>query len=206
MPHPVRFPHQRQSNAPDLSAAALLVIDLQVAFTDKGQRTFVRGSRSALRASERLVRTFRSAARPIAFTRHAHLRPPTGGGMASWWGSFLLEGSPGALLDPALLPRRGELVVRKEHYSAFRQTHMNEWLRARSVRSVVLCGTMTHLCVDTTARDAFMHGFDVVIVEDACASKHKALHEASLQCLSNAAARIVTTNALLEQLAGVGDP
>jgi nicotinamidase-related amidase len=126
--------------------------------------------------------------------------------MASWWGSFLLEGSPEAELDPAVRPRRGELVVRKEHYSAFRRTRLNQWLRARSVRSVVLCGTMTHVCVDTTARDAFMHGFDVTVVEDACASKHKALHEASLLCLAHAAARIVTASALIDLLAKRATP
>ena len=120
--------------------------------------------------------------------------------MASWWGSFVREGTPESQLDPALHPLRHELVLRKDTYSAFRNTSLDRFLKKRAARTVVLCGTMTHICVDTTARDAFLHGYDVVVVEDACAAKHASLHDASLQCLAHAVARVVATNAVVMQL------
>lgn len=196
------LPHARHRDLPDLTRAALVVIDLQRAFTDSSQPPFVRDAPQAVANSARLVEAFRRTARPIVFTRHAHLVQPKGHGMATWWSSFLLEGSDAAQLDPALVPVDGELVLRKHHYSAFRQTSLHDWLSSRGVDTLALAGTMTHICVDTTARDAFMHGYDVVVVADACASKHPALHDSALQGLSHAVARIARVSDLMDRLGG----
>ncbi len=101
-----------------------------------------------------------------------------------------------AAIDPHLAPRPGEPVFRKERYSAFHRTRLRAWLESKGVTTVVLAGVMTHVCVDTTARDGISLGFDVIIAADACASKSAALHEASLQCLSHAVARVVTVRRL----------
>jgi nicotinamidase-related amidase len=120
--------------------------------------------------------------------------------MGRWWSTFVLEGSDASRLDPALVPLEEDLVLRKEHYSAFRETHLDPWLRERAIETVVIAGTMTHICVDTTARDAFMHGFDVVVVHDACASRPAALHASSLHALSHAFARLATTDDVVRML------
>jgi ureidoacrylate peracid hydrolase len=120
--------------------------------------------------------------------------------MGRWWSTFVLEGTEASLLDPALVPLEEDLVLRKEHYSAFRETHLDPWLRERAIETVVIAGTMTHICVDTTARDAFMLGFDVVVVHDACASRPPALHTSSLHALSHAFARLATTDDVVRML------
>jgi nicotinamidase-related amidase len=178
----------------------LIIIDLQRAFTDRDQRSFVPDAPAALRNALRLLHGFRKATRPVAFSTHAHPQIPEGPGMGAWWSSFVLENSAASELDPSLVPHPGELVFRKQHYSAFRETPLEAWLKARAIDTLVLCGTMTHICVDTSARDAFMCGFDVLVVSDACASKHRALHESSLQGLSHAVARLATTDAVMSQL------
>jgi nicotinamidase-related amidase len=196
--------HARHAEAPRLAAAALIVIDLQRAFTDPTLRTYVRGVSRAMPHTVRLVAAFRAAGRPVVFTRHAHLHRPCAGGMGSWWSSFVMEGTAEALLDPRLAPRFDEPVMRKESYSAFRGTRLRSWLVLHQVDTVVLCGTMTHICVDTTARDAFMRGYDVAVARQACASKHRRLHDGALESLAHACARVCDTDMLVGSMAAAG--
>jgi nicotinamidase-related amidase len=123
--------------------------------------------------------------------------------MGSWWTRYLIDGDPGADLAAGLEPLGRAWVLRKEHYSAFRRTRLESWLRSRGVTDLVLAGVMTHICVDTTARDAFMRGFNVVVVYDACASKDALLHAASLTSLSHAVARVCATRQVTAALAKV---
>lgn len=77
-------------------------------------------------------------------------------------------------------PRAGELVVRKHRYSAFHGTEMDVLLRSRGIRTVVLAGVATNVCVETAARDAFMHDYYVVVAGDCVAARTEAYHRAAL--------------------------
>ena len=200
MTTPIRLPFARYHNLPELCRSALILVDLQQVFTSPEQPAFILDTREALRQACLLIDAFRQAGRPIVYTRHAHLTVPQGAGMGSWWSHFVMEGTAGSELDPRLSPTNGELVIRKEHYSALFGTSLEEWLHRNEIETLVLCGTMTHICVDTTARDAFMRGFNVVVVSDACASKHQSLHESALLGLSHAVARVCTTSTLIDQV------
>lgn len=120
--------------------------------------------------------------------------------MGTWWTHFLCEGEPGAQCMPELLASPDPWLIRKSHYSAFKATRLERWLRSHGATDLVIAGVMTHVCVDTTARDAFMRGFNVTVIHDACASKHPALHEASLLGLSHAVARVCSTRQAIAAL------
>lgn len=200
LPDSSQYPFARHTDLPNLGTSTLVVVDLQRAFTDPGQPTFIRDAPHAMGQALTLVRAFRAANLPIVFTRHAHIEKPVGHGMATWWSRFIMEGSEASKLASSLAPAPGELVLRKHHYSAFHETSLEPWLRNRGVDTIVLSGTMTHICVDCSARDAFMRGFDVVISTDACASKDELLHESTLHGLSHAVARLATTDAIVAVL------
>jgi nicotinamidase-related amidase len=112
--------------------------------------------------------------------------------MGSWWSSFIMEGSPAACLDPRLPLDLVEEVFPKHRYSAFPGTGLAAFLERRSASALVLCGFQTHICVESTARDAFDRGYDVVVVRDACGSVAPELHEAALVCMGHALASVVT--------------
>jgi|YNPBryBLVA2012_1023415.scaffolds.fasta_scaffold13044_2 nicotinamidase-related amidase len=194
------LPFARHRDLIPLDRCALLVIDFQRVFTDPQSRARLPEADGALDQARALVSAFRAASRPVVFTRHAHRVSPCGPGIGSWWTHFILDGEPMSALDPRLEPAPGELLIRKEKYSAFFATRLSGWLARRKITTVVLCGVMTHVCVDTTARDALCRGYDVIVAADACASKSRLLHEASLTCLSHAAARITTVRALTAAL------
>ncbi|TPW19659.1 MAG: isochorismatase family protein, partial [Elusimicrobia bacterium] len=92
----------------------------------------------------------------------------------------LPSGSRWAEPWPPLAERRGEAVVVKDGYSAFRGTALGRTLRARGARRVLLAGFMTDLCVQASAADAFQEGFTVRVRGAACASRTAARHRRAL--------------------------
>jgi len=81
------------------------------------------------------------------------------------------ESSPTIAFVPELAPEGRELVVTKHKAGAFSQTDLDETLRARRVDTLIVAGIMTHLAVDTTARDGAVLGYRVVVASDACATR-----------------------------------
>jgi ureidoacrylate peracid hydrolase len=94
-----------------------------------------------------------------------------------------VEGTWGAEWFAGLEPGPDDLVVTKHRYSAFINTNLDLILRSRGVRTVIATGTDTSVCVESTARDAFMLDYYVVFVEDCCGGADPAAHEASLRSI-----------------------
>ena len=80
----------------------------------------------------------------------------------------------------AVAPQPGERVVIKHRYSAFRGTDLDLILRARGIRTVLICGVATNVCVETSAREAYMHDYEVVFLADCSAAYSQAEHDATL--------------------------
>ena len=78
-------------------------------------------------------------------------------------------------------PKEGDLVIRKHRYSAFSGTALDNLLRRNGIRTTVITGVSTNICVESTLREAFNLGYYVVIPRDCVAGNNAALHEATLQ-------------------------
>ncbi|MBI5489771.1 MAG: cysteine hydrolase [Deltaproteobacteria bacterium] len=193
-------PWARRRPLPDLRRAALLIVDLERAFADPQGEAFLPASRAVLPRILALRDAFRTAGLPVAYTRHAHRPDECRGSMSRHWHWLIREGTPQADLIPELAPRRGEPVFRKAQYSAFRRTGLARWLRRCRTDTLVVAGVMTHLCVETTAREAFVRELDVIVPLDACASSDETLHLGALRALANGFASVPPTGTLLPLL------
>jgi len=91
-----------------------------------------------------------------------------------------VDGSWGAELYN-VEPKEGDLVIRKHRYSAFSGTALDNLLRRNGIKTTVITGVSTNICVESTLREAFNLGYYVVIPRDCVASNNEALHEATLQ-------------------------
>ena len=91
-----------------------------------------------------------------------------------------VDGSFGGDFYGNVRPAAGDPVVTKHRYSAFLRTDLEIILRTAGIRTVVLAGVATNVCVETTARDAFMRDFYVVLCSDGTAAYSPAEHEATL--------------------------
>lgn len=89
-------------------------------------------------------------------------------------------GTWGAEVLPEIAPQPGELAIHKWRYSAFDGTPLDQVLRSREIQTVLVCGTTTSVCVESTARDAFAHDYYTVVATDCISDIRRDWHEASL--------------------------
>lgn len=97
----------------------------------------------------------------------------------------LLEGSEGFKLWPSLEVQGMDLQVIKKKFSAFIQgsSDLEAILRARNIDTLLIAGTTTHVCCESSARDAMMLNFKVVMLSDALATYSDEQHQASLEAI-----------------------
>jgi biuret amidohydrolase len=201
---------------------ALLVVDMQRGFLDPGQALEVPAAREIVPAIRTLLASFRDARLPVAFSEfvyspsmpllvgelHPEHRParsgdPVGFGRPS---SSCLEGDPSAETVPALAPGPGEIVVRKRWYDAFAGTPLDGALRARSVTSLVVTGTMTDICVLATVVGAFNREYRIMVVEDATATLWPEIQRATLDIVRRAYGRVVSSKEVVDTVGQWGAP
>ena len=180
-----------------LSHSALLVIDMQRFFLDKKSHAYLGLARPIIPRIKKLIAFYRANRLPIIFTRHAIRSKSEVGLMGRWWRDTLFEHHPHARIIEELKPLKNELVIRKTRYSAFAGTSLAKALRKYRVKRLVITGVLTHLCCETTARDAFVRDFEVFFVTDGTATVNRDLHLSSLKTLSDGFAIPVTTQQIL---------
>lgn len=114
----------------------------------------------------------------------------------------LAEGSIGHQLWSELVPEPGDLTVVKTKYSAFIQgsSSLQTMLRQRGIDTVLVTGTVTGVCCDSTARDAMMLNFRSVMVTDANAAMTDEDHNASLTAFYLSFGDILSTQAIVDHL------
>jgi ureidoacrylate peracid hydrolase len=186
----------------DPSDAALIVVDVQNDYVHpEGALGAAGADMSSVTAMiprlERLVESARANGTFTIFTRNWH-RPATDSeawrervtrivaiedrpGRADTWGAEFYR----------LRPREGEEVVSKFRYDGFLGTNLEYLLRARDIRTVVVAGATTNVCVESTARAAHMRDFHLFVVGDCCASPEADLHAATLANIDRYFGRVV---------------
>ncbi len=192
--------HRAAGHALSREQSALLVIDMQRYFLEESSHALLPRARGIIDNVHELLASYRRLSLPIIHTRHALLRNESPGAMGRWWRDVLYDGDRLSEIVPELQPLRGESVIRKTRYSAFARTDLEEVLRRKGATDVLITGVMTHLCCETTARDAFMRDFNVFFVVDATASRTDDLHVSSLKTLADGFAIPVTTAEVLKWL------
>jgi len=180
-----------------LKSSALLVIDMQNFFLDKKSHAYLPLAKPIVFKIAKLLDFYRRHNLPAIFTRHALRQGEKAGIMDKWWRDNIKDGTESALIISALAHRKNETVIRKTRYNAFCRTKLNKILQKLKVKSVVITGIKTHLCCETTAREAFTRDYQVFFVSDATATNNKELQLSSLRTLADGFAVLATTKEIL---------
>ncbi|WP_166375860.1 cysteine hydrolase family protein [Aeromicrobium phragmitis] len=114
---------------------------------------------------------------------------------------YCIEGTWGAEFY-GVQPEEGDLVVTKHRYSAFVGTNMDLILRSNGMENVVVAGVATNICVDSTARDAYMRDYRVTVLDDCCGTYDRRLHEATMENIRRAFGVVVNSQDVIEVTAG----
>ncbi|MES2102988.1 MAG: hydrolase [Pseudomonadota bacterium] len=94
----------------------------------------------------------------------------------------------------------GDVLITKKQWGAFYGTDLEQQLRRRGIRSIVMAGIATNFGVESTARQAFDQGFELVFAEDAMTSISEELHRFSVQHIFPKMGRVRSTGQLLQAL------
>jgi ureidoacrylate peracid hydrolase len=176
---------------------ALLVVDMQNGFChpDGSFQSIGRGLEGAMDAVANAaiaVGQARAAGIHVVFTRHVYRPGRYDEGPALTRNSPELAGVAGLAAgtwDAEVCAELGcgpeDLVVDKVRFDAFQWTSLEPLLRGLGVTALMICGVVTNICVETTARSAFMRDFPVTLLADCCAAKTRRLHELAIEVLSS---------------------
>jgi len=185
----------------DLKSTALIMIDMQRDFIEPGGFGEMLGNnvsllRSAIAPCKAVLDAARRAGLLVVHTREGHrpdladLHPAkrTRGGKTfigtdGPMGRILVRGEKGHDFIPELYPIEGEPILDKPGKGAFYETDLHLILEANGIRSLILCGVTTEVCVNTTAREANDRGYEVLVVEDAVASYFPEFHRVALEMI-----------------------
>jgi len=139
----------------------LVVVDMQNDYFPGGSMELV-GIKQAAANAQLLLNQFRKAKMPVVHIQHISARPDA---------TFFLPETEGAQIHTMVAPREDEIVIVKHFPNSFRYTSLLELLKQQETYDLVICGAMTHMCIDSTTRAAFDLGFTCTVAEDACATK-----------------------------------
>lgn len=177
-----------------MTQTALILIDIQNDYFDGGLMA-LDGMDAAAANAARLLAGARTRREPVFHIRHI---------AGSDNAPFFRPGTTGSEIHAAVHPDPGEAVIEKNRPNAFVGTGLEAALRAAEVERIILCGAMSQMCVDATARAAVDMGFAVTVVGDACAaapvtdggvlvpSEH--VHAAIMAPLAASYGKVVTTD------------
>ena len=140
---------------------ALLIIDIQKDYFEGGKYPLVNPLDAASKAYE-LLQCFREHGGHHVHIQHISLKPDA---------AFFVKGDSGSDIHDSVAHFEGEPIVYKHFPNSFRETNLLEMLKSWEILRVVITGMMTHMCVDATARAAADFGFEVIVAEDACATR-----------------------------------
>jgi nicotinamidase-related amidase len=175
---------------------ALLIVDMQNDFVRKGAPMEVPDAQTTLPQHRDLLGFCRKTGIPIIYTKFVagpkrtlmwewspQLEPPIRAcqrGYRRYYDDVGKELDCTDIVDE-IYPAPSDYVVEKYGYGAFSHTNLEDILRSLHVESLVVTGTVTQICVEETAREAFHHGYRTTIVADAVSSYLPDLHASALK-------------------------
>lgn len=181
---------------------ALVLIDVQNDYFPGGKWP-LSGMEPAAENAARVLAAARAAGDLVVHVRHE---------FPSAEAPFFTPGSEGAQIHPRVRRLEQEPLVLKHHVNSFRETDLKEILDRHGVEEVVICGAMSHMCVDAGVRAASDLGYACVVVHDACATRDQEfastivpasdVHAAFMAALQFGYAKVVSADEFVAKAAG----
>lgn len=183
--------------------SALVIIDIQKDYFAGGKNELFLPEKAAEKA-RMLLDYFRQKDMDIFHIQHISTNPKTG---------FFQPNTEGADIHPLVSPTLAEPVFVKHTPDSFIETGLEQALRIRQIESIVICGMMSHMCIDTTVRSAKRLNFTVLLAEDACTTKEliwnetpipaSTVHQTMMAALSGTFAQVEKTETIMRLLSDI---
>jgi len=130
---------------------------------------------------KKLIDAARSNKIPVIYSNDAHYEDDFE--VVNRWGKHAIKSTKGAEVIPELKPTKKDYIVDKNTYSGFYDTGLEPLLRSKGIKTVILGGLHTNICVRHTSADAFFRGYDIIIAEDGVEAFTEKDHKEGLEYL-----------------------
>ena len=178
---------------------ALILVDIQQDYFPGGKMEVVGATEASGRAGI-LLNHFREKKLPIIHVQHVSARPDA---------TFFLPDTEGLSFHEKVAPLPHEIVVRKHFPNSFRDTELRNYLASMEINELVICGMMSHMCIDATVRAAFDMGYGCIVAHDGCATRDLEfsgilipaahVHGSFMAALGAVYARLMTVRDIIER-------
>lgn len=175
---------------------ALLIIDVQNDYFPGG-KSELHNPLKALGNIQKVLETFREKKLPVIHVQHINIREGA---------TFFLPNTEGVQIHSKLTPIESEHIIIKHAPNSFLRTNLADIIKSNDITDLVICGMMSHMCIDTTTRACMDYGITVTLLADACATKdlvfnRKAIpaeivHETFMASLNGMFANVIQTSEL----------
>lgn len=196
----------------DPARMALVIVDMQNVFCQPGGALEIAASRDTTDNVNRLADECRAAEIPVIWIRSYH---PAGG--ADWKMFFdyfispergrlaaeqLQENNPGSAIYSEMRVAPGDFIVSKNRYSCFipGSSSLERLLRSQNRDTIMICGTRSNVCCESTSRDAMMLDFKVLFISDGTSAMTDYEHQATLDTLAQSFADVMTTDEAIQEI------
>ena len=187
------------------SKTALLVIDMQNDFVLEGRPMEVAMAGQKVPQMNAVIQACRSAEIPIIYTEHVLFDEFNVSPLESAYNPTLLDrgmrkGTDGVRVIDALRPHDGDVIIQKHRYDAFHNTPLDTLLKTirglHQVDTVIIIGTLTEVCCESTARSAYMRDYKVAFVSDATGALSEEAQQATERSIATFFGRVLTAEEL----------
>ncbi len=177
---------------------ALLITDMQKFFLTEKSHAFIPSAKFIVPRINMIRSRCEELKIPVIFTRHINSEEDAGQ-MGKWWRDILTRDNLfSEIIDE--FPIGDSIVIEKSQYDSFYKTDLDKILKKNNISQLIVSGVMTHLCCETTAREAFVRGYDVFFGIDFTATYNRIFHNSTLINLSHGFSVPVFAEELLDML------
>lgn len=176
---------------------ALILVDIQNDYFPGGKNELA-GSIEASKQAKKLLDYFRQNQLLIIHVQHISLKKDA---------KFFVPDTKGAEIHSSVKHLNSESVIVKHYPNSFRETGLTYILTVHKIEQLVICGMMSHMCVDSTVRAAFDFGYQCILAQDACATKNlqfgelaipsELVHGSFMSAINGTFARVVKTDEVI---------
>jgi nicotinamidase-related amidase len=180
--------------------AGLILVDIQNDYFPGGRMELV-GMTTACENSRTLLEVFRKNQWPTFHMQHISINAGA---------TFFLPDTVGAEIHNSVRPRSGDVVIQKHYPNSFRETVLLDAIKNAGVQQVVICGAMSHMCIDATTRAAADLGFRCTLIHDGCATRElefsgntipaEEVHGSFMAALGAAYAKVISLNEFIARI------
>ncbi len=180
----------------NINNSCLIVTDMQEYFLNKKSQAYIPSSEEIIKPINKLISYFYKYNKSVIFTKHINTEK-NAGMMKQRFKKLINENDPLSRISNSI-DQTNSILLTKSQFDAFYKTELENILGSEHIDSIVIVGVMAERCVETTARQAFVRGYNVFIPINAIATYYEQVYISSIISVANSVSDIIQSGDIID--------